>query len=313
MQTRIGILGLGGVGGYFGGLLAKEFVDSETVEIVFITRGLTQKQVLENGLKIIMDESEMTVFPSKASDNPEVIGKLDYLICATKTYDLEASLNSIKACITKNTVILPLYNGVDAPERISALFPENDVLQGCVYILSKIETPAVIRKVGHFEKLYFGSPSSSMTKMKALQAIFLKANIQSSLVDTIEDAVWEKYVFISALAAVTTYLNQNVGEVMDNIESRELYVALLHEITLLAAVKGINLPDDIIMQTILKLEKCPKETTSSMHRDALAGNNFELDSLVSYVVNEGVKYEVETPSFQKVFDKLSLLTPEKVV
>ncbi|MCW2120836.1 ketopantoate reductase family protein [Flavobacterium sp. 7A] len=313
MHTRIGILGLGGVGGYFGGLLAKEFADSKTVEIVFITRGLTQKQVLEKGLKIMMDESEITVFPSKASDNPAVIGKLDYLICATKTYDIESSLASIAPCITKNTVILPLYNGVDAPERISALFPDNDVLQGCVYIVSKIQSPGIIRKVGFYEKLFFGSPTASMSKMKTLQVLFQQAKMQSSLVDTIEDAVWEKYVFISALASATSYLNENVGEIMHNQESRELYVALLHEITLLAAVKGINLPDDIIMQTILKLEKCPEDMTSSMHRDVIAGKKFELDSLTEYVVKEGIKYEVETPTFQKFFDKLSLLTPNEVV
>ncbi|AWG22581.1 2-dehydropantoate 2-reductase [Flavobacterium faecale] len=305
MKTRIGILGLGGVGGYFGGLLAKEFENSETVEIIFIARGNTQVQVRQNGLKVIMDESEMIVHPAIVSNDPREIGKLDYLICATKTYDIESSLTSVSGCITKNTVILPLYNGVDAPERISALYPDNEVLQGCVYIVSKIESPAVIRKVGFYEKLFFGSATASMQKMKALQAIFLQAKIQSTLATEIEEAVWEKYVFIAALASATSYLDQNVGEIMATPESRQVYVALLHEITLLAAVKGLNLPNDIIMQTIQKLEKCPADMTSSMHRDVRAGNPFELDSLTEYVVNEGLKYEVETPTFQKIFDKLS--------
>ncbi|MGA9638174.1 ketopantoate reductase family protein [Flavobacterium sp.] len=305
MQTRIGILGLGGVGGYFGGLLAKAYADSETVDIVFIARGLTKQNVIENGLKIVLDDSEMTVFPSKISDHPEEIGKLDYLICATKTYDIESSLSSIAKCITKNTVILPLYNGVDAPERISILFPDNEVLQGCVYIVSKIETPGTIRKMGFYEKLFFGSDTAPIGKLRNLQVLFQQAHIQSFLVENIDDTVWEKFVFISALASATSYLDQNIGQILQSPESRQVYVALLHEITLLAAVKGLNLPDDIIIQTILKLEKTPYEATSSMHRDILAGNNFELASLTEYIVNEGMKYEVETPTYRMVLDKLS--------
>jgi 2-dehydropantoate 2-reductase len=305
MKSRIGILGLGGVGGYFGGLLAKTYAASDVVEIVFLARGETQKAIAENGLKIISDESEMIVFPDLVSDNPEIIGKLDYLICATKTYNIEDSLLSIKKSITKNTVILPLYNGVDAPERISTLFPENEVLQGCVYIVSMIAAPGVIKKVGPFEKLFFGSETASISKMKALQTIFENASIESYLVDAIEETVWEKFIFISALASASSYLNQNIGELLNTESSRKFYVSLLNEITMIAAVKGLDLPNDIVFQTILKLEKTPHNSTSSMHRDSMAGRKIELASLTEFVVNEGLKYEIDTPTYQKVFEKLS--------
>lgn len=305
MKTRIGILGMGGVGGYFGGLLAKAYAESDAVEIIFIARGKTQKTIAQDGLKIILDESEMTVFPSIVSDDPKIIGKLDYLICATKTYDIEESLLSIKKNITKNTIILPLYNGVDAPERISALFPDNEVLQGCVYIVSMIVSTGVIKKMGTYEKLFFGSATAPIASLNKLQSIFEKASIESYLVDDIEETVWEKFIFISALASATSYLNQNIGEILDSQSSRGVYVSLLNEITMIAAVKGLNLPADIIMQTILKLEKTPHDATSSMHRDLMAGRKIELFSLTEFVVNEGIKYEIETPTYQMVLDKLS--------
>ena len=304
MQTRIGILGLGGVGGYFGGLLAKAYFKSNEIEIIFIARGETQKVISQSGLKIVTDENESIVFPSIVSNDPKIIGKLDYLICATKTYDIEESLLSLKKCITKNSIILPLYNGVDAPERISDLFPENEVLQGCVYIVSMIDSPGVIKKIGPYEKLFFGSQTAPISKLKALQSIFEKASIESYLVDTIEETVWEKFIFISALASATSYLNQNIGEIIENQKSRAIYLELLNEITMIAAVKGLKLPEDIILQTILKLEKSPKDATSSMHRDFIAGRKNELSSLTEFVVNEGLKYEIETPTYQKVFDKL---------
>ena len=307
MKTRIGILGMGGVGGYFGGLLAKEFYQSDSVEIVFIARGETQKEIANNGLKIITDTDESIVFPFLVSNDSQVIGKLDFLICATKTYDIEESLVSIRKCITKNTVILPLYNGVDAPERISTLFPDNEVLQGCVYIVSMIVSPGIIKKIGTYEKLFFGSTMASIVTLNKLQAIFKSAGIESYLVDNIEETVWEKFIFISALASATSYLNQNIGEILANQTSRALYVSLLNEITMLAAVKGLNLPEDSVMQSILKLEKSPHSATSSMHRDFLAGNKTELDSLTGFVVTESLKYEIETPTYQMVFDKLSNL------
>ncbi|MEZ7505605.1 ketopantoate reductase family protein [Flavobacterium sp. Arc2] len=304
MKTRIGVLGMGGVGGYFGGLLAKAYAESDQFEIVFIARGETQKAIAASGLKIITDENEIIAFPSIVSNDPITIGKLDFLICATKTYDIEESLLSLEKCITKNTIILPLYNGVDAPERISTLYPDNEVLQGCVYIVSMIESPGFIRKMGPYEKLYFGSDTAPIGRLKALQTIFKDAAIESYLVDTIEQTVWEKFIFISALASATSYLNQNIGEIINSSSSRAVYVELLNEITMLAAIKGLHLPNDIVMQTIHKLEKTPKEATSSMHRDVLAGRKFELASLTEFVVNEGLKYEMELPTYKMVLDKL---------
>ncbi|MDI6051124.1 2-dehydropantoate 2-reductase [Flavobacterium sp. XS2P24] len=305
MKTRIGILGLGGVGGYFGGLLAKAYFESDAIEIVFIARGETQKAIVQNGLKIIADTKELIVFPSLVSNNPDEIGKLDYLICATKTYDIETSFESIKNCIIKNTIILPLYNGVDATERIQILFPENTVLQGCVYIVSMIESPGIIKKIGLYEKLFFGSKNAPVSKLNELQSIFENANIESYLVENIEETVWEKFIFISALASATSYLNQNIGGILNYPENKAVYSSLLNEITAVAFAKGLALPNDIVAQTIIKLEKTPKDATSSMHRDLLAGRNTEVVSLTEYVVKEGLKYGVTTPIYKKILEKLS--------
>ncbi|MGO4771792.1 ketopantoate reductase family protein [Flavobacterium sp. W22_SRS_FK3] len=300
MKTKIGILGLGGVGGYFGGLLAKAYFKSDEIDIVFIARGENQKAIAADGLKIITDDAEMIVYPNLVSNDPDEIGALDYLICATKTYDIEESLLSLKKCIVPETIILPLYNGVDAPERIEKIFPENEVLQGCVYIISMIFSPGTIRKIGFYEKLFFGSRTVSVSKLEELQSIFQKAKMESYLVENIEETVWEKFIFISALGSATSYLNQNIGEILNNQQSKEIYVALLYEIEAVANAKGLQLPADIVKQTIIKLEKSPKNATSSMNRDLLAGNKTEVTSLTQFVVNEGLKYGIETPLYEKI-------------
>ena len=305
MKTRIGILGLGGVGGYFGGLLAKAYIESDAIEIVFIARGETQKAIAKNGLKIIADTTEIVAFPNLVSNVPEEIGKLDYLICATKTYDIETSLESIKNCITANTIFLPLYNGVDATERIQKLFFENTVLQACVYIVAMIELPGIIKKIGVYEKLFFGSKNAPVSKLNVLHSIFENANIESYFVENIEETVWEKFIFISALASATSYLNVNIGGILNNPENKAIYSSLLNEITAVAIAKGVALTDDIVAQTIIKLEKTPKDATSSMHRDLLAGRNTEVVSLTKYVVDQAVKFGVATPIYQMVLEKLA--------
>jgi 2-dehydropantoate 2-reductase len=303
-MKRIGILGLGGVGGYFGGLLAKAYYKSDEVEVIFIARGATQKAISDSGLKIVTDESEMIVHPKLVSNNPEEIGELDYLICATKTYDIEESLLSLQSCIVARTVILPLYNGVDAPERIQKIFPQNDILQGCVYIISMIILPGTIRKMGFYEKLFFGSKTVSSSKLEELQGIFQQARIESYWVENIEETVWEKFIFISALASATSYLNLHIGEIIDSPEAMAVYVELVQEIDAVAKAKGLQLPDDIVNQTIGKLEKSPREATSSMHRDLLAGKNTEALSLTKFVLNEGIKYDVKTPLYEKISNVL---------
>ncbi|MBB1193517.1 2-dehydropantoate 2-reductase [Flavobacterium sp. SOK18b] len=305
MKQRIGILGIGGVGGYFGGLLAKAYLDSDTIEIIFIARGKTQNAIAQNGLKISTDNTESTVFPNLVSNNPAEIGTLDVLICATKTYDIENSIASVSDCITPETIILPLYNGVDATQRIQTLFPENTILQACVYIVSMITTPGNIKKIGSYEKLFFGSTTVPISKLEELQSIFTNAKIESYLVENIEETVWEKFIFISALASATSYLNQNIGGILNNPSNKELYNALLMEVSAVALAKGINLPMDIVAQTITKLEKSPQDNTSSMHRDVLAGNTTEVKSLTEYVVTEGLKYGVLTPKYQQILNKLT--------
>ncbi|MBF4493064.1 2-dehydropantoate 2-reductase [Flavobacterium sp. MR2016-29] len=299
-MRRIGILGIGGVGGYFGGLLAKAYYKSDDIEIIFIARGETQKIITEDGLKIVTDESELIVYPKLVSNNPDEIGELDYLICATKTYDIEESLLSLKKCIVSKTVILPLYNGVDAPERIKKIFPENEVLQGCVYIVSMILSPGTIRKIGFYEKLFFGSNTAPDSKLEELQNILIKAKIESYIAENIEETVWEKFIFISALASATSYLNENIGQILENKKSKALYKELLNEIEAVAKAKGLKLPEDIVVQTIAKLKKSPKDATSSMHRDLLAGRKIEATSLTQFVVNEGLKYGVQIPLYQKI-------------
>ena len=155
-KTKIIIAGIGGVGGYFGGLLANCFYENENVEIIFFARGRHLKEIQNNGLKVIKGDSEFIARPALATDNPAETGIADYIIVATKSYDLETVVRQLLPCINQDTIVLPLLNGVDSKERIKNILPGNIVLDGCAYIVSRLKQAGVIENSGNIQTLYFG-------------------------------------------------------------------------------------------------------------------------------------------------------------
>jgi 2-dehydropantoate 2-reductase len=302
-MLRIGILGIGGVGGYFGGLLAEKYTGSGNTEIVFIARPPTAKIINEKGLRLITPEAERIIFPDLVSSDSKEIGLLDYLVCTTKSYDLEEGVASIKDCIHANTIVLPLLNGVDAKERISRICPDAIVIDGCVYIVSYIKEAGVIEKTGNIHKLYFGSDTAPANRMKELEKIFLDAGIDCILSGNIQTTVWEKFIFISPLASLTSYADLSIGEIRTNDTYNAKLLLLIEELKSIADAKGIRLPENIIDLTLKKIAKLPHEATSSMHRDFKKGGKTEYRSLTAYAADNGKKLNIATPEFDMILEE----------
>jgi len=303
-KTRIGILGIGGVGGYFGGLLAQKYFQSKNIDIIFIARPSVEKIIKEKGLKLITPVNESIIFPALVSSDPNEIGELDYLICCIKSYDLEESLIRVKNCININTVILPLLNGVDAKERIRKIFPSTEIIDGCVYIVSRLIEPGVVKESGNIHQLYFGSKEVPINKLKELEKVFSDANIECYLSVTIERTIWEKFLFISSIASLTSYLNLSIGEILINEDHKQTLRELIKELKLIAGQKNITLHQDIVETTIAKMQKLPYETTSSMHSDFKKGGRTEYLSLTGYVVEQGRQLKIKTPAFENILRTL---------
>ncbi len=302
-KTKIGILGIGAVGGYFGGLLAEKYFNSEKIEIIFIARENSSKIIKEKGLKIITPSEEKIVFPHLVSHNAEDVGQLDYLICCVKSYDLEESLVQIKNCIHQNTIILPLLNGVNAKEIIHSFLPSATVWDGCVYIISRLTEPGVVSEGGKIHSFYFGSENTD-ERLNEFYSILINAGIDIHLSENISQTIWEKFVFISVVATLTSYLNLPIGPILENEDHRKLAHKLLLEITAVAKAKKIDLPNTIIEKTFATMERMPFETTSSMHSDFKNGKKTEYHSLTEYVVKLGKELNIKTPEYEIILEAL---------
>jgi 2-dehydropantoate 2-reductase len=303
-KTKLVIAGIGGVGGYFGGLLAKHFYNSEETEIYFMARGAHLKQIQSGGLKVIKGKEEFVAKPKLATDNPEEIGIADVVIVCTKSYDLEATVKQLSPCINKDTIILPLLNGVDSRERMKKILPENVVLDGCVYIVSRLKQPGVIENQGTIQKLYFGLDGVTNKKLEQLENLFTEAGIEASDSQYISTIIWEKFIFISPTATATSYFDSSIGEILADPEKLNLLKALIEEVKMVAHAKRIPFAEDITEKTLNRLKSLPYETTSSMHTDFLNQKPVtELQSLTGYVVEEARKNKLSTPMYDKTYSK----------
>lgn len=303
MKTRIGVVGIGGVGGYFGGLLAARYKASNNVEIIFITRPLSENLIKEKGLKLITPEEEQIVFPAVVASNSKDIGILDVLIVAVKSYDLVNSITNISDSINDQTIILPLLNGIDAKVKIEQLYPNNLVLDGCVFVISKVVEQGVIKRIAGKGMLFFGS-SKEDKRLEKLQETFIDAGINSKYAPNILEIVWGKFLFISSLASLTSYSDLTTGQLFESEVHKKMLFQLMSEFKEVADAKNIPLSKTIIEDTISKIKALPYETTTSMQRDYQDNKKTEYQSLTKYLVDLAEELAISVPNFQLILTEL---------
>ncbi len=310
-KIKIVIAGIGGVGGYFGGVLAKHYFNHPCVEIIFVARGEHLKKIQTVGLKVIKGETEFIAHPNLATANPNEIGEADLVLICTKTYDLEKVVQELSPCITDKTILLPLLNGVNNVEKIQQLLPNNLVLDGCVYLVSRRTEPGVIENLGNVQTLYFGKDNYEHEKLNQFQAIFSDAGIEAYTSTQISSIIWEKFIFLSPTATVTSFYDENIGEVINDPIHFASFAALIEEIKQVAEAKQIALPKDLTEKTIQKFRSLPATATSSMHADFKknAAVN-ELNSVTGYVLLEAANFNLHLPVYSGMFEQLrSKLNP----
>jgi len=305
---RIGIVGIGGVGGFYGGKLARAYPPGGEHEIVFLARGAHMQAIRESGLRVITRQGEFVARPSLVSDSPAELGSLDVALFCVKGYDLPSAAAAMKPAVRPDTVIVPLGNGVNNDEIILRALGTGDCLNGCVYISTHIEAPGVVEQTGGNCKLRFGSPAGVMEPYYALESVFRQADIDATLSAHILADVWMKFVFIDPVSGVTSLYACTIGEVLADAERRSLLERLMCEAAAVARARGVDLPGDVVQQSMAMAGAFPADTRSSMQLDVEAGRRTELDTMLGFVVREGVRLGVPTPAHSNVYEALRQVT-----
>src|SRR6202161_4376590 len=190
---RIAVVGAGGVGGGFGAALAKAGAD-----VTFIARGAHLVAMRNQGLKIQGGRGETHLVPTKATDDPAGIGKVDIVLFCVKLWDVESAGAHIKPLIGPDTAVIPLQNGVDAPERLPPILGPHAVMGGVAQISASIVGPGQILQVGTFMRMIFGELDGKPSKRaEDFLALCLKAGFDATLSDQIVTDLWMKFILLA--------------------------------------------------------------------------------------------------------------------
>jgi 2-dehydropantoate 2-reductase len=309
LLMKIAVVGLGGVGGYFGGKLAGKYAGSPEHTVVFITRGAHLAAIRRAGLLLKTVEGIDRVMPGLATDRPVEAGSCDLILFCVKEYDLETAAAGLDPLLHANTIILPVLNGVDIAERLRSIVPRGVVLSGCVYISSFIESPGVVRQMGGTCQLIFGPDDGRTDAYEPLETLLKNAGIKVDLSADIAVPLWTKYLFVSPMAGVTSLMGLCFGDVMADEKGRAMVHGLMAEIARLAEAKGIMLPMDCLESAIARVERFPPETKSSMQLDYERGGKTELELFIGFAVRAGRSLGVPTPLHEELHAALTGITP----
>jgi 2-dehydropantoate 2-reductase len=305
MTMRIAVVGIGGIGGFYGGLLARHYAESKDVDVIFIARGSHLERIKANGLRMETPAETFVAKPRAATDDPRNLGTFDLVLFCMKTYDLENAAKLLAPNISAESTIIPVLNGVDNADRLRAMLNKGDIMNGCVYISSHIVEPGVVHQVGGSGKTFFGMEGGKSAKGKMIEGILRAARIDAEYREDIESLVWEKYVFICPFAGATTFSGRTIRGVLEDKEARTTLDGLLEEVLSIAKARKISLPTDIKKITLDKANPFPYETKTSMQLDFEKGKKAELETFTGYIVREGQRLGVGVPFHERVYEALS--------
>ena len=288
---RIAVVGAGGTGGYFGGLLARAGQD-----VTFIARGAQLEALRTRDLTLESRLAGTFTVPAQATDDPSEIGPVDLILFCVKTYDTDTAAESIRPLIHPETMLLSLQNGIDNEERIARATGHTPGVGAVAYVTSVIKAPGVIAQTSGPGKIIFGELSGSTSaRTERLCDVLQEAGIIAEVHPDIRNALWQKFLFICAFSGVTTLTRLPIGPILADPVTRTLFRGTSDEVEAVARAGSIDLPEDCVEQALATAAAAEPWAHGSLYYDLAGGRRLELDSLNGEVVRRGRQHGIETP------------------
>jgi 2-dehydropantoate 2-reductase len=299
---KIAVIGSGGVGGFYGLKLVQAGHD-----VTFVARGAHLKAMQDTGLQIENDSGIAASLPQvKVTEDILSLEQPDLVIIAVKMWDLEAIAHSVKKIAGPQTAVLSLQNGVIKDHILRKVFGAEQVIGGVAYVATSVGRPGVIKQVGTMQRIKLGEYGGRTSeRTQELVRSFAATGIDATLADDIERVLWEKYVFLVGLSALTCLTHLTIGPVRESEGSRGLLYSVIAEAVAVGRAHGVALPEDYASQCLVLVDNLAFTMTSSMFHDLDKGNRLELPWLSGGVVALAREKGVAAPANSFVADALS--------
>lgn len=294
---KIAIIGAGGVGGYYGGLLARHGHD-----VTFVARGAHLEAIRKNGLQIKSIFGDFVVSPAQATDNPAEVGRMYLILFCVKAYSTTEAAQAIRPLVGAQTAVISLQNGVEAVEQLGKVIGVEHVLGGMTQISSAIAAPGVIEQVSQFRRIVFGELDGSISaRTRAIEEAFKETGVTVEVSQNIHKPLWEKLLLISVASGLGALTGLPMGDWRKPPETRDLCARLMREVESVAGAHGAALDADIVDRTLAFIDAASPTMKASMQLDVAAGRQFELDAIVGAVGRKGREKGVPTPVADMIY------------
>ncbi|MFX1554477.1 MAG: 2-dehydropantoate 2-reductase [Promethearchaeota archaeon] len=301
---RIAVFGTGAVGSYFGGRLAKAGED-----VVLIARGENLKALQKDGLRVDSAKGDFVVKPVQATDDPVQVGVADVVLVGVKAWQVPEAAEAVRPLVGPKTFVVPLQNGLEAPEQLAAVLGKEHVLGGLCGLFTSIVRPGHIRHTDHGGEPWvrFGEMDNRRSeRVERLEKAFMQAGVKAEIPPDIQVALWMKFLFVTPLSGVGAVTRAPVGVWRSLQETRETAQQAVQEIVSVGRARNIDLPGDAMHRIMAMFDGLRPGVTSSMQRDVMEGRPSELDALIGVVVRFGQEADVATPLHAFIY---SILLP----
>ena len=288
---RIAVMGAGGVGGYFGAQFA-----SAGHEVSLIARGAHLAALRANGLTVESAVSPVRSLPVQAVEDPAQLAPVDVVMFCVKLWDVEAAAPMIVPLLAGGGIVIPFQNGVDSHRVLMRILGPDRVAGGVAQIGAVIRAPGIITHTGTMARLRVGAfPEGPRAAVQAFADAGRSAGIAVDVVDDINRALWEKFVFLAAMSGVTALARQPIGAVRTDPDLRATLAASMRETVAVAATQGVDFGDGFVERQMDFVDGLPAEMRSSMLNDLVAGRRLEAPWLAGAVARMAVAAGVAAP------------------
>jgi 2-dehydropantoate 2-reductase len=302
---RFAILGSGAVGGYYGAKLARAGHD-----VTFIARGPHLAAIRARGLLVRSPMLGDFTVTARAEEDTTRVGPVDLVIVAVKAYDNANALPLVAPMLGRDSAVLTLQNGVDSAQTLSALVGEEPVIGGTTYIATALASPGVIEQTGTHRRIVFGEVFGALPRLsdrvRAIHEVLAGADIQSEAVDDGRVPIWEKFIFLAALAGFTGASRLPIGPVWADTDMRAQFLAACREVERIARAEGVNVAADVVDRIPAYVAGIPGTMRSSLLIDLSQGKRIEVDALQGAVVRRAARAGVAAPIMSTLY---ALLKP----
>jgi len=299
---KILVVGAGAVGGYFGGRLAQAGRD-----VTFLVRSKRAEQIRAQGLRILSRyHGDFTVRP-KTITAAQIVTPYDIIFLSVKSYALAVAIDDFAAAVGPRSVIIPVLNGMHHIDVLKNRFGETAVMGGVCYVATEIDSQGRVIQLADFQSLIYGGLDGKKTsRLEAVHQVFQGAGFNSAISGDILLEMWQKWVFLASVGAITCLLDGNIGEIVAVPGGADLSLSAFRECAAIAGACGYTLSETFLAEKSAQLTAPGSPFTSSMYRDLKEQAPVEVDSILGDLIERGRKHGVSAPILQAAFVRLTI-------